>query len=908
MALKRKAQKRTRKKYVYLFHEGSARMKDLLGGKGANLAEMTRLELPVPPGFTISTEACNEFYRLGKKFPKGLMDEVSDKLKTVEKKTIKGLGNPQNPLLVSVRSGAKFSMPGMMDTILNLGLNKETLQGLIRKTNNERFAYDAYRRFVMMFGNIAMGIPRDKFEHAMKEAKKQAGVEQDTELTADDLKQVAAQNEKIYRNETGKDFPQNPVEQLEMSIYSVFNSWNNPRANAYRNLNKIPHNLGTAVNVQTMVFGNYGGDSGTGVAFTRDPSTGEGAVYADYLPNAQGEDVVAGIRTPLKIQALKEQMPGIYRQFVSICRLLERRYRDMMDIEFTVEKGTLYILQCRVGKRTGIASVKIAVEMVKEKLISKKDALLRVEPDHLNQMLAPVFHSEEKDTAVKEGRLMAKGINAGPGAATGRVVFTAGRAVALAREGAVVLVRQETNPDDIEGMAAAEGILTAIGGRTSHAAVVARGMGKPCVVGCSEIQVDEVEGLLSVNGHALKEGDYISLDGFTGEVIKGQISTRSSEVMRVLQGELPAKDAPMHAYFSKLMTWADEARELAVRANADIPRDARAARFLGAEGIGLCRTEHMFFAPERLPLMQKMILADDVKSRREALNQLLPFQKEDFKGLLKEMAGFGVTIRTLDPPLHEFLPDTLEEAEKLSSKINIPAEKIFAKSKELHEFNPMLGHRGCRLGISFPEITEMQTRAILSAACELKKEGVNVCPEIMIPLVGNVKELAHQKAIVMTAAEEVQREYNVRVKFLVGTMIEVPRACVTADEISREAQFFSFGTNDLTQMALGFSRDDSGKFLGDYLDKKNEILKEDPFQTLDVSGVGKLMETAVQLGKKTRKELKLGICGEHGGDPESIKFCHQLGLDYVSCSPYRVPIARLAAAQASIASKLERDK
>ncbi|TXH28590.1 MAG: pyruvate, phosphate dikinase, partial [Elusimicrobia bacterium] len=744
-------------------------------------------------------------------------------------------------------------------------------------------------------------IEKGEFEKELESVKHKKGVHLDTELGVADLKNVVDLLKKLVKRETGKDFPQDPWQQLEDARNAVFRSWNNPRAITYRRLNKISDDIGTAVNVQAMVFGNMGNDSGTGVGFTRNPSSGVKEFFGEYLTNAQGEDVVAGIRTPKPIKELENDMPKVYKQLREITSKLEKHYRDMQDFEFTIEKGQLFMLQTRNGKRTGIAAVRVAVEMVNEKLISKEEALLRIEPDQLAQLLAPVFDNKEKAAAVKGGRFLAKGIDAGPGAAAGRVAFTSEKAVTMSKEGPVVLVRPETNPDDIEGMVVAEGILTAIGGRTSHAAVVARGMGKPCVVGCGVLKIDLDAGVLAVNGTRVKEGDYLSIDGFTGEVITGQVPTLPSEVVRVLRGELDRKDAPLYGTFETVMKWADVYRKINVRANADIPRDAVMARALGAEGIGLCRTEHMFFAPERLPYMQEMILADTEEQRRAALEKLLPFQKDDFKGLLKEMKGYGVTIRTLDPPLHEFLPKTKEDATELSKKIGIPTDKILQKTQELHEFNPMLGHRGCRLGITYPEITEMQVRAILLAACELKKEGVTVVPEIMIPLVGNIKELKDQTAIVRRVADEVQKAQGVKVKYLLGTMIEVPRAALTAAEIAAEAEFFSFGTNDLTQMTLGFSRDDAGKFTKVYLDKK--IFTDDPFATLDQTGVGRLMDMAVKDGRKTRKDLKCGICGEHGGDAASVKFCYRAGLNYVSASPFRVPVARLAAAQAVIEAK-----
>jgi pyruvate,orthophosphate dikinase len=895
-------------KYVYFFGngkaEGNGTQKDLLGGKGAGLAGMSRAGVPVPPGFTITTDTCRHYYSNGKKYPKEFAAQYKEGIAKLEKALGKTFGSTTDPLLVSVRSGAKFSMPGMMDTILNLGLNDQAIEGLIAKTGNPRFAWDAYRRFLAMFGNVVLEIEKGDFEKKLESVKHSKGVSLDTELGVEDLKQIVSLFKALVKEKTGHDFPQDPHIQLDAARDAVFRSWNNSRAVSYRRLNKIPDDLGTAVNVQAMVFGNMGTDSGTGVGFTRNPSSGEKVFFGEYLTNAQGEDVVAGVRTPKPISELERDMPAVSKQLREITTRLENHYKDMQDFEFTIEKGKLFMLQTRNGKRTGIAAVRAAVDMVKEKLITKEDALLRIEPDQLSQLLAPVFDAKEKAAAVKAGRLVAKGIDAGPGAAAGRIAFTSEKAVSMSKQGPVVLVRPETNPDDIEGMVAAQGILTAIGGRTSHAAVVARGMGKPCVVGCGILRIDDVQGTMTVDGKTFREGDPLSIDGFTGEVVAGLVPTLASEVVRVMRGELDRKDAPLYESFETVMKWADSFRTIGVRANADIPRDAVVARALGAEGIGLCRTEHMFFAPERLPFMQEMILADDEPSRRTALAKLLPFQKEDFKGLLKEMKGFGVTIRTLDPPLHEFLPKTREDAAELSKKIGVPTDKILAKSQELHEFNPMLGHRGCRLGITYPEITEMQAKAIIAAACELKKEGVNVVPEIMIPLVGNIKELKDQTDVVRKTAEETMKEYGVKIKYLLGTMIEVPRAALTAGEIASEAEFFSFGTNDLTQMTLGFSRDDAGKFTRVYLDKK--IFADDPFGTLDQTGVGKLMQMAVTDGRKVRKDLKCGICGEHGGDPASVKFCHRIGLNYVSASPYRVPVARLAAAQAAIEDKTKK--
>jgi pyruvate,orthophosphate dikinase len=868
-------------KYVYFFGAGHAdgkgAMKDLLGGKGAGLAEMTNAGVPVPPGFTITTDVCRYYYANEQKLPKELDGQVQAAMDRLQKIMKKRFGDPNDPLLVSVRSGAKFSMPGMMDTILNLGIGDQVVEGLAQLTNNPRFAWDAYRRFIQMYGNVVDGIEKNEFEQILEAQKHKSGVKQDTELNVNDLKEVVAAYRALYEKHVGKPFPQDPWEQLKGAREAVFKSWDNPRAITYRKLNKIPDDLGTAVNVQTMVFGNMGDDSATGVGFTRNPSTGTKEFYGEYLTNAQGEDVVAGIRTPNPITNLQREMPEVYTQLHQITSRLEKHYCDVQDFEFTIEKRRLFMLQTRTGKRTAAAAVKIAVDMVKEKLISKEEALMRLEPEQLDQLLHPVIDPKASP------KVIAKGLPASPGAAAGRAVFDADVAVERSKEGPVILIRQETNPDDIHGMDAAKGILTARGGMTSHAAVVARGMGKPCVAGCETIHVSEEARQFDVDGTTVRENDWVTIDGSTGRVILGQV---------------PLIEPTISGEFGMFMDWADSTRRLKVRANADIPRDAKVARQFGAEGIGLCRTEHMFFAEERLPFMQEMILAQDVEARQKALAKLLPFQKDDFKGLFREMKGFQVTIRTLDPPLHEFLPKTREDAEALSQKIGIPTEKILQTAEELHEFNPMLGHRGCRLGITYPEITEMQAKAIISAACELAKENIKVVPEIMIPLVGNVNEFKNQRDVVVRVADETMAEYGVRIQYMVGTMIEVPRGALTAGEIAQEAEFFSFGTNDLTQMTLGFSRDDAGKFIKAYIESK--IFKEDPFQTLDQVGVGRLMDLGVREGRKARKNLKCGICGEHGGDPASVKFCHRVELDYVSCSPYRVPIARLAAAQAVI--------
>ncbi len=902
------------KKYVYYFGngvaEGSAEMKDLLGGKGANLAEMTRLGIPVPPGFTISTEVCTYFYQHNQQYPSELESQVQEALRKVEQEMGATFGDAKNPLLVSVRSGARISMPGMMDTVLNLGLNDTTVQGLIEQTNNPRFAYDSYRRFVAMYGDVVLDLKPasendiDPFEEILMAKKAELGVEQDTELDTDALKELVEEFKAAIKERTGKDFPEDPMEQLWGAIGAVFGSWNNDRAIVYRQIHHIPDEWGTAVNVQSMVFGNMGEDSGTGVAFTRDPATGEKKLYGEFLMNAQGEDVVAGVRTPQKIEQLKDTMPEVYDQFQQIAETLERHYRDMQDMEFTIQKGRLWMLQTRVGKRTGFAALRIAVEMVEEGLLNKEEALLRVAPDQLNQLLRPIFDLKEKQAAIEDGRLLTVGLNAGPGAATGKVVFNATDAVALANRGErVILVRMETSPEDIKGMNAAEGILTARGGMTSHAALVGRQMGKVCVVGAGELNIDYNSRTFQVNGKVVKEGDWISLDGTTGEVIQGQIQTRPSEVLQVLfeeKDEVQTSDA-FHIY-EQMMTWADEFRRLRVRTNADQPDQASTAVAFGAEGIGLCRTEHMFFGGNRIQAVREMIVAEDSAGRKAALSKLLPMQREDFVGIFRVMKEMPVTIRTLDPPLHEFLPHDETALKELASSLNVPYEKLKARVDQLQEFNPMLGHRGCRLGIVYPEITEMQARAILEAACIVKKEGIDVKPEIMIPLISHVNELKEQAQVVREVAKEVFEEQGVTVDYLVGTMIEIPRAAITAGEIATVAEFFSFGTNDLTQTTFGMSRDDSGSFLPFYVEHK--ILPADPFQTVDQDGVGKLMEWGVEQGRKTRDGLKVGICGEHGGEPASVEFCHRINLNYVSCSPYRVPIARLAAAQAALREKM----
>jgi pyruvate, orthophosphate dikinase len=910
-------------KYVYFFGgksaEGGEKLRDLVGGKGAGLADMVNMGIPVPPGFTITTEVCRLFYENNQQYPEGLKDEVATDLKRVEEIMGMKFGDPKNPLLLSIRSGARASMPGMMDTVLNLGLNETTVEALTGITGNEWFAYDCYRRFVAMYGDVVLGLKpqtkdeQDPFEEIIDATKKQKGIKLDTEFSVDDLKGLVSNFKDAIKKRLNVGFPEDPMEQLWGAIGSVFKSWNNDRAIAYRQLNSIPHWWGTAVNVQAMVFGNIGMDSGTGVAFTRNPATGDNLFYGEYLLNAQGEDVVAGIRTPQPINkkqksdpatpCLEEEMPEQYADLLRIRNILEKNYRDMQDIEFTIQRGKLWMLQTRTGKRTSFAEFKIAVDMEKEGLISREEALMRVNPDGLNQILRPIFDPAEVKKALTEGRLVAKGLNAGPGAATGKVVFNAEDAEAWAGRGEqVILVRVETSPEDIRGMNAAQGILTSRGGMTSHAALVARQMGRVCVAGVGELDIDYKTKTIKIKGKTISEGDFVSIDGTTGEVFAGQVKTIPSDVLRVLIDKtLKPEDSTVYQDFELLMKWADEVRRLGVRTNADQPDQAAVAVAFGAEGIGLCRTEHMFFEGERIDAVREMIVADDLQGRKKALAKLLPMQKSDFEGLFKVMNGLPVTIRTLDPPLHEFLPHTEKEVRELAGKMGISYDKLEAKIASLHETNPMLGHRGCRLGIAFPEITEMQVRAIFEAACEVKKSGIDVKPEVMIPLVGHVNELKLQKDVVDRVAKEVMQQYGLALDYKVGTMIEIPRAAVTADEIAGVAEFFSFGTNDLTQTTFGMSRDDAGKFLRFYV--ADEILPYDPFQRLDEDGVGKLMKIAVELGRKARPDLKLGICGEHGGEPNSVKFCDKIGLNYVSCSPYRVTVARLAAAQAAIMSK-----
>lgn len=872
------------KQFVYLFNEGNASMKNLLGGKGANLAEMTSLGIPVPQGFTVTTEACNKYYEDGKLISQDIINEIYEKLKVLEEETGKKFGSVTNPLLVSVRSGARVSMPGMMDTILNLGLNDDSVEALAKLTNNERFAYDSYRRFIQMFSDVVMGVEKRLFEDLIDKVKAKKGVYFDTDLDANDLKKLVLEFKNLYKKEKNEDFPTDPKVQLIEAITAVFRSWDNPRAIVYRRLNDIPGEWGTAVNVQQMVFGNKGETSGTGVAFSRNPATGENKIYGEYLMNAQGEDVVAGIRTPQPISKLEEQNPKIYNQFVNIVNKLEKHYRDMQDMEFTIEDGVLYFLQTRNGKRTAQAALKIAVDLVNENMLSKEESILKVEPKQLDTLLHPTFDMENLKTV----KAVAKGLPASPGAACGKIAFTAEEAKERNGNGEkVVLVRLETSPEDIEGMIASEGILTVRGGMTSHAAVVARGMGTCCVAGCSSIKVNENNRTLEINGNLLTDNDYISIDGSTGNVYSGEVKTVLPEIT---------------GYFATFMGWADEIRKLGVRTNADTPKDTRQAIHFGAEGIGLCRTEHMFFAEDRIAAVREMIVAKSLEQREKALNKILPMQREDFIKMYEELQGKPANIRLLDPPLHEFLPTEEQDIVALAKEMNIKVDDLRNTINDLHEFNPMMGHRGCRLDVSYPEIAKMQTRAIIEAAiCVKKGKGYDVKPEIMIPLVGEIKELKYVKDLIVKEATSIIEESGIDLEYKIGTMIEIPRAAITADEIAKEAEFFSFGTNDLTQMTFGFSRDDAGNFLKDYYDKK--IYEQDPFAKLDQKGVGSLIKVAIEKAKSTRPNLKLGVCGEHGGDPSSVEFFHNVGLDYVSCSPFRVPVARLAAAQAQVKNK-----
>ena len=871
-------------KYVYMFSEGNKDMRNLLGGKGANLAEMTSIGLPVPRGFTVTTEACTAYYDAGKVISKDIIDEIYEKLSELEKITGKKMGDMENPLLVSVRSGARASMPGMMDTVLNLGLNDEVCVSFAKVTNNTRFVYDSYRRFIMMFADVVKGYSKNSFERILDKYKEDKGVSYDTELDENDMYNIAMKFKDVYKELSGVEFPQDPKEQLIEAVTAVFRSWNNERAIYYRSMNDIPSSWGTAVNVQEMVYGNKGDDCGTGVAFTRNPATGEKKLYGEYLMNAQGEDVVAGVRTPKTIDTLAETMPEAYNEFVKTCEILEKHYKDMQDMEFTIENGKLFMLQTRNGKRTAAAALKIAVDLYNEGMLTKEEALLKVEPKQLDQLLHPNFDTE----ALKEAKVIATGLAASPGAGCGKIYFTAEEVTEAANRGEdTILVRLETSPEDIEGMNLAKGVLTIRGGMTSHAAVVARGMGRCCVSGCGELTISEENKTLTTkNGEVFKEGDYISVDGSTGKVYGGEVKTVEPEI----SGD-----------FETFMKWADEVRKLQVRTNADTPRDAKQALKFGAEGIGLCRTEHMFFEEERIFAIRQMIVSDTVEQREKALAKLLPMQRGDFEELYKEMKGYPVTIRFLDPPLHEFVPHTDDEIRPLAKELGMTFEALKDKIATLHEFNPMMGHRGCRLAVTYPEIAKMQTRAVMEAAINVDKSGIKVVPEIMIPLVGEKKELAYVKGIVVDTINEVFKEQDYKLDYKIGTMIEIPRAALTADEIAEEAEFFSFGTNDLTQMTFGFSRDDAGKFLNDYYNK--QILESDPFARIDEKGVGKLVKMAAEMGRKTRKDIHLGICGEHGGDPATIDFCHRVGLDYVSCSPYRVPIARLAAAQAAINNK-----
>ena len=895
-------------KHVYFFEknkaEGNKNMKDLLGGKGANLAEMAGIGLPVPPGFTVSTDACTLFLKGGNELPEEIKQEIVKNLERLEKTAGQKFGRKENPLLVSVRSGAKFSMPGMMDTILNLGLNDETVEGLAQKSKDRRFALDCYRRLIQMFGDVVLQIPKKRFEHILRAKKEEKEIKIDSQLPEETLEEILDGYKKIIKENTGKGFPQDVKEQLFLAVSAVFSSWDNPRAVTYRSIHHIPDDLGTAVNIQLMVFGNFGDNSATGVGFTRNPATGEKELYGEYLMNAQGEDVVAGVRTPTPLNELEEDMPEVFQKLVKVTKQLERHYHNVQDFEFTVQENELYMLQTRDGKRTGQAAVKIAVDLVEEGIATKKEALMMVEPDALNQLLHPIFDLKEKE----KHDVLAKGLAASPGAAAGLVVFSSDDAVEWKSQGKkVILVRGETSPDDIHGMSASQGILTATGGMTSHAAVVGRQMGKPAVVGCGDIALDEEAKLFKVKGKIIKEGDAISIDGALGEVMLGEIGTKPSEIIQVIRGDKKPEDSEIYPYFTKFLGWADEVRKMKVRANADTPEDAQTAFAFGAEGIGLARTEHMFFEKERLPFIKSMILSETEEDRRKYLDKLLPFQKEDFYDLFKAMEGNPVTIRTLDPPLHEFLPKKeelmLEVAElKRSGKADKEEikekERLLERVKALSEFNPMMGHRGCRLGITFPEIIEMQATAIFEAACQLKSEGEDVLPEIMVPLIGSVNELADQKKIIIEIAEKSIKKYNVELDYTVGTMIEIPRAAITADHVALEADFFSFGTNDLTQTTFGISRDDGVSFINHYL--THGIWKDNPFTSIDIDGVGELMKWAVEKGRAAKPDLKVGICGVHGGDPRSIFFCHKIGLNYVSCSAYQIPIARLAAAQITL--------
>jgi pyruvate,orthophosphate dikinase len=904
----------TMTKHVYSFggdrNEGNATMRNLLGGKGCNLAEMACLDIPVPPGFTVTTEVCTLFFKEGRQLPQQVKDQVHEALGWLEKNRGRKLGDAQNPLLLSVRSGARVSMPGMMDTVLNLGLNDTTVEGLAKASGNPRFAYDSYRRFIMMYSDVVLGVHKDHFEHRIEALKARTGRHLDTDITGEEWKSLCREFKEIVKEKLGREFPQDPIEQLFGGIQAVFESWDTERAIIYRKLNRIPDDWGTAVNVQTMVFGNMGDDCGTGVAFTRDPGTGEPYFYGEYLINAQGEDVVAGVRTPQPItraqaegsglQSLEEAMPAPFKELLATCDRLEKHFKEMQDIEFTIERGKLYMLQTRTGKRTALASIRIALDLVKDGMIDEATALKRLDPDALVQLLAPIFDQKEKDRFKLDGKLMTKGLNAGPGAAAGVIALSAEQAEELAAQGPVVLVRQETSPEDLAGMVAAKGILTARGGMTSHAAVVARGMGKPCVAGAGALNIDSAKGTVSVGTTVLRAGkDYISIDGSTGEVFAGRLAAHPAEVNQVLVDKsIAGSESEIYQRFATIMSWANKYRRLKVRTNADTPHDSDVARAFGAEGIGLCRTEHMFFEGERIIAVREMILAKDLEGRKSALAKLLPMQRTDFEGIFTAMNGLPVTVRLLDPPLHEFVPHDEAGQKEMAEVLGVDLAEVKHRVEKLHEFNPMMGHRGCRLGITYPEIIRMQMRAIAEAALNVEAKGVKAIPEVMVPLVGHIKELAFTKAEMLAEIEQVNKERGANWTCMIGTMIEIPRAAITADQIATEAEFFSFGTNDLTQMGFGFSRDDSGTFLPEYVSKK--ILEEDPFQSLDQGGIGELVRIACEKGRQTRPNIKLGVCGEHGGDPRSVKFFHKVGLNYVSCSPYRVPVAILAAAQASL--------